>query len=509
MMGKGNCENSLSPSHVGAREMFAAGCHSLNPTGFVIPAERSERRDPSGKFRDGSRIASLSRGVQDDRFGWGRLVARYFRTCLFFAVFLALAPAPAAAFGAKQIAVAKGEDVWFAEDHTLPMLALTASLPAGSVYDSAGKAGLAGFATSLMDEGAGRLDSKAFHAALADRAIQLSIEPGRDYTVVTLTTLSANAGEAFRLLGLALAHPRFDADAVARVRAQTLQILKQQDEDPSEVATREFNRAFFAAHPYAHAVYGDAAGLGAVTRDDLKGFAAGHWVRAGLKIAVAGDIDPATLSGLVKSTFGPLGTAPPPLPPRPARQGAPGLHVVAMDVPQPNAIFALPGPLRGDPDFIPAYVANYVLGGGGFSSRLMADVRVKRGLTYDVSTEVATLRRAGVIEGTVATRSDAMRQTLAVVRDTMENFAAEGPTAQELADAKTYLTGSYPLAFSSDAGIAAQLGAFQRAGLPIGYVARRNDLINAVTLDDTRRVAKRWFDPRRLTVVVAGTLKGK
>jgi zinc protease len=327
--------------------------------------------------------------------------------------------------------------------------------------------------------------------------------------IVTVITLSANAKDAMRLLGMALVHPRFDADAVARVRAQMLQNLKQQDEDPAEVAARNFHLVFFGAHPYAHAADGDGPGLTAIKQADLKNFAATHWVRTGLKIAVAGDIDPATLTGLLKATFRPLGAAPPQTPPRTMRLGAPGLHVFAMDVPQPNAVFALPGLLRNDKDFIPAYVANYILGGGGFSSRLTAEVREKRGLTYDISTDVTTLRHAGIIEGTVATRSDAMTQTLAAVKDTMAKFAADGPTQQELTDAKTYLTGAYPLAFSSNAGIAAQLSVFQRSGLPIGYVANRNTMIDAVTLDDVKRVAKKWFDPKRLTIVVAGTIKDK
>ena len=231
--------------------------------------------------------------------------------------------------------------------------------------------------------------------------------------------------------------------------------------------------------------------------------------RSGLKIAVAGDVNGAALTDYLKSTFGPLGVKLPPMPPRIGKLGAPGVHAVAMDVPQPNAVFGIPGVMRGDRDFLPAYVANYILGGGGFASRLTTEVREKRGLTYDISTEMSDMRRAAVVEGLVATRADAMGETLQAVRDTMARFAADGPTVQELSDAKTYLTGSYPLAFSSNAGTASQLGAFQRAGLDVGYVARRNDLINAVTIDDVRRVARRLFDPGRLTVVVAGTMKNK
>jgi zinc protease len=177
-------------------------------------------------------------------------------------------------------------------------------------------------------------------------------------------------------------------------------------------------------------------------------------------------------------------------------------------VPQPTAIFGLPGILRSDKDFIPAYVANYILGGGGFSSRLMREVREKRGLTYGISTGLDTLRKAGLFAGQVATRANAMRQTIDVVRATMKDFAENGATDKELADAKTYITGSFPLALSSNAGIANQLGTFQRIGLPIDYIVKRNALINAVTLNDVKRVAKRLFSPEKLTIVIGGSLKG-
>jgi zinc protease len=428
---------------------------------------------------------------------------------LIAAVLFAFVPLSAFASGVKQVNVAKGEDVWFAEDHTLPMVAMVVAFPAGSVYDPAGKDGLASFAASLMDEGAGKLDSKAFNGALADKAIQLSVDADRDWTIVSLITLTANAKDAFKLLGSALAHPRFDADAIQRVRAQMIQNLRQQDEDPAQVVARDFYQVFFGPHPYAHAPDGDGPGITSINRNDLVNFAANHWVRNGVKIAVAGDVDTATLTALIKSTFGPLRASSPPPPPNPTRLGAPGLHAFKMDVPQPNAVFALPGLLRSNPDYLTAYVANYILGGGGFSSRLTAEVREKRGLTYDISTDVPALRKAGLIAGTVATRADAMNQTLAALRDTMTKFAADGPTAQELADAKTYLTGSYPLAFSSNTGIAGQLSTFQRAGMPVGYVAKRNSLINAVTLDDVKRVAKKYFDPKRMTIVVAGTMTDK
>ena len=420
--------------------------------------------------------------------------------------FLVAALAPASAASVKTLNAVKGAQAWFAEDHTVPMIALTASLPAGSAYDPSAKAGLAALAAYLLDEGAGNLDSAAFHTALAGRAIQLSVSPGRDSVTVSLAVLSSDAKEAFRLLGLALSRPRFDADAVSRVRAQMLQNLEEDEDNPESVAKKSFYSFYFGAYAYGHPPEGSTRGLAAIAPDDLRAFARTHWVRGGLRIAIVGDASAATAAALLRLAFGSLPEQAPPPPPAPARVGAPGLHVVEMDVPQPVAIFALPGLLRSDPDFLPGYVANYILGGGGFASRLTKEVREKRGLTYDVSTELVPYRRAGLLQGVVAARKDAMRQTVAVVRETMRKFAADGPTEQELADAKTYLNGSFPLAFASDAGLSAQLNYFQQLGLGIDYLDKRAGLIDAITLGEVRRVARRLCDPAKMTIVVAGSL---
>jgi zinc protease len=400
------------------------------------------------------------------------------------------------------------ESVWFEENHAVPMIAVSFSLPAGSAYDPQDKPGLAAFAAYLFNEGAGSLRSTAYQGELARRAIQLTLSPDRDYFTISLVTLSSNAKDAFRLLGVALAHPRFDSDAIARVRAQMLQTLAQEGEDPESVAARKFYATFFAGHPYGHEVIGTAAGLSAIRAADLKEFARTHWVRGGVKIAVAGDIDAASLSSMLAPVLAPLASAAPPAPTRDTKLSARGTTMMPMPVPQPTALFGLPGMLRNDPDYLAGYVANYIVGGGDFSSRLTNEVREKRGLTYGISTNFGEYRAAGYVIGQVATKRESMNESLAVIRETLSRYSAEGPTEQELADAKTYLTGSYPLAFSSNVGIASQLNSFQRDGLPIEYVSHRNSLINALTLADVRRAARRVFDPARMTVVVAGTAGG-
>ena len=415
-----------------------------------------------------------------------------------------LSPAVAGAVTVQTLDMGRSAQVWYVADHTLPMVSMTVAIPAGSAYDPQGKAGLAAFAAAMLNEGAGPYDSFGYQSALSGRAIHLAASPSRDWLIISVVTLKENAPDAFRLLGVALTKPHFDPDAIARVRAQILSGMQQDDEDPANVAAKVFFAKFFAGHPYAHAVDGDPASVAGITRADLVNFAREHWVRGGIHIAVSGDIDAASLKTLIASAFAAVPDRAPPQIPPVRHMGAPGVTVVPMPIPQPNIVFGLPGIGRSDRDFIPAYVANYILGGGGFSSRLTAEVREKRGLTYDVSTSIDTLRKAGFFAGQVATKAGSVGQTMSVIRDTMNTFAADGPTTKELADAKTYLTGSFPLSFSSNVGISGQLSAFQTAGLPVDYVQKRNDLINAVTADDVRRVAKRLFDASRLTVVIAG-----
>lgn len=414
---------------------------------------------------------------------------------------------PAEAAKVKPVAAVPGVVLWHVEDHTQPVIALSASFPAGAAYDPAGKSGMAALAAYLLNEGAGKMNADAFQEALAIHGIKLDVAPSRDTLTITLLTTTANAKEAFRLLGLALNKPRFDADAVTRVRLQMMQANDLGREDPYTVADIGFHSLYFGPFTYGRPVGGDTRGLASISAQDLRSFAKTHWVRGGLKIAVAGDISAAALVPLIKSTFADLPEEAPPLPPAPLRPGAPGLHILPMDVPQPSVVFGQAGLLRSDRDFIAGMIANYILGGAGSGSRLTRELRESRGLTYDIVTDLVPYRRAGVVIGTVATRKTAVRQTIALVKEVLRKYAADGPTAQELADAKQYINGSFPLSFTSNADIAAQLGAFQELGLPPDYLERRAALVNAVSLGDVRRVARRLYDPAKLTIVVAGSLK--
>jgi zinc protease len=424
---------------------------------------------------------------------------------LVVALFVTLAATAASALDVRQASGPQGVDVWLNEDHALPMIAVTLSLPAGSAYDPKGKEGVAALTSALLDEGGGDLSANAFKEALEARAIKLGANVDRDFSVITLITLTEHAPEAFRLLGLALQQPRFDPDPLVIARSQLIAAIQQEDEDPGAVATRVWFADYFKGHPYASPVRGTPKTLTALTREDVRAFAATHWVRGGAKVAVSGDITEAQLRTYLDALLGPLPAAAPPAIPGPAHVGAVGTRIVNANLPQPAAVFGIQGPRRLHPDFIPTYVANYIFGGGGFSSRLMNEVREKRGLTYGIDTGVSDYRAAGIIAGSVASDKARILTAIEVTKAEMARFQRDGATEAELADAKTYLTGSFPLSFDSNVKIVSVLGGFQRGGLPVDYVVKRNALIAAITLEDVNRVAKQYFDPSQLTVVIAGT----
>lgn len=410
---------------------------------------------------------------------------------------------PAQAVEVRALSAVKGAQVWLAEDHTVPVIAMSASLTAGSASDPAVKAGLAAMAAALLEEGAGRFDSA--RSSLDDHDIQLTADTDRDRLTVSLKVLPGDAKTAFRLLGLALSQPRFDYEAVTRLRLSMMQAIDLDREDPAATAWDMFHSFYFGPHPYGHALGGAKGSLAAISRDDLLAFVKTHWGRAGLKVAIAGDVSPAQATELVRSAFAalPMGNVAPP--PPPPMVGAPGLHVMEMEVAQSDAVFALPGLRRSDKDFLAALVANAILGGTE-NSRLSRELREKRGLTYDVSTDLVTYAKAGIWAGEVQTEPRDMRNTLAIVRETLRKFALEGPTRQEVADAKSYLSGSFALGFTSNEDIARTLVGFMENGLPIDYMNRHAGLVSAVSYDDVRRVAHRLFASERLTIVVAGKL---
>jgi zinc protease len=408
-----------------------------------------------------------------------------------------------------QRVAADGTEAWLVEDHANPIIAVRfAFRGSGAAADPRDKAGLARMASALLDEGAGDLDSQAFQGRLDDLAIRLGFDADLDNFGGFFETLTKHRDVAFELMRLALTQPRFDPDAIARIRGQLEAHLRSQEEDPDWVASRRLWATLFPNHPYGPPVEGTLDSLPRIDREDLRRFVTERLARDRLVLGVVGDITPAELAGLLRATFGVL----------PA-EGAPanvaeasanldgGVHIIDMDVPQSAVAFAQGGLKRDDPRFYSLTVLNQILGGGGLTSRLFDEVREKRGLVYSVSTGLVPLAHSALVLGGAGTANERVADTIRVIRDQWRRLSADGVGAAELADSKTYLTGSFPLRLSGSGRIAALLVSVQLDNLGIDYLDRRNALIEAITLEDVNTLARELLAPNKLTFIIVGDPK--
>ncbi len=411
--------------------------------------------------------------------------------------------APAAATDIERVVSPSGIEAWLVRDPTVPLVAMDFAFRGGTSQDPAGKEGLAGMVAGLLDEGAGDIDSRSFHERLENKAIELGFNAGRDQLTGSVRTLVEHKDEAFELLRLALTAPRFEQPDVDRVRNQVLSVLRRESMDPNIIAYRRWWAAAFANHPYGRPVRGTPESVAAITADDLRTYVRDMFARDTLKISIVGNIDAGEAGALVDKVFGQLPAKALHQPVADAGPQELGRRIVVdTDVPQSVVVIGGAGIARKDPDFMAAYVVNHILGGGTFSSRLYREVREVRGLAYSVYSMLVPLRHTALFMSSTATRTDRAAQTLDVVEKEIRRLAEDGPTADELAKAKSYLKGSYALNFDTSSKIASQLVAIQLDDLGIDYINKRNDLIEAVTLADVKRVAKRLLDAGLLVTVV-------
>lgn len=426
---------------------------------------------------------------------------------LAFVAFFSFASA-AQAVNIERIVSPAGIEAWLVRDAAVPLVSLSYAMPGGASQDPADKAGLANLTAETLDEGAGDLDSKAYHGRLENRAIELSFQVGRDYLHGTLRALNEHRTEAFDLLGLALSAPRFDAEAVERVRGQTLSVLRRDSTNPNSLASRRWWATAYPDHPYGRETRGSLETVPNITADDMRGYVRSTFARDGLKIAIVGDVDAKTAGELIDRAFARLPMKAELRLIQPTQPRGLGRRIVIdVDVPQAVVTFGAPGIARNDPDFMAAYVVNHILGGGSFSSRLYREVRERRGLAYGVYDSLVWFKHSAAFIGGTATRADRTGDALSIIEQEIKRMAEQGPTQEELDKAKSYLKGSYALGLDTSSKIAGQLVQIQIDNLGIDYMDRRDALIDAVTLEGAKRVAKRLFD-NGLLVTVAGRPKG-
>jgi zinc protease len=417
-------------------------------------------------------------------------------------VFLA-APA-VAAVDIQEVKTPGGITAWLVEEHSIPFVALEIRFRGGASLDAPGKRGAINLMTGLIEEGAGEMDSRAFAEAQEGLAARFGFDVGDDSLSVSARFLTENRDQAVDLLRLALTEPRFDQNAIDRVRAQVISIIRSDATDPEKIASRAFQAAAWGDHPYGSDLNGTVESVQALTRDDIVDARLRAMARDRVFVGVVGDITAAELAPLLDRLLGGLPATGAPMPPRATYQLEPGVTVIDWESPQSVAVFGHEGIALDDPDYFAAYVANEALGGGGFGSRLMEEVREKRGLTYGIGSYLLPMDLGELVLGQVASANERMAETLDVVRAEWARIAGEGLTEKELADAKTFLTGAYPLRFDGNDTIAGILVGMQMNGFPLDYAETRNQKVEAVTMEDVRRVAQRLYRPDALGVVVVG-----
>lgn len=412
-------------------------------------------------------------------------------------------------FKVDRIVSDTGIEAWLVEDHSLPVVTMKFAFAGGLIHDPQDKAGIAKLASILLDEGAGDIKSQAFQAQLTNNAIYMSFMPGRDAFMGSLRTTSEHKKLAFELLALALNKPRFDVDAIERMKNALAAEIKTNKGDPAWLSARTFNGIVFEGHYYSQPGGGTLSSLARITRNDLVDFVKNQFAQNLLSIVIVGDITKDEAHAMIAQVFGTL----PEKAERPVDKMAELVHagktvLLPIDTPQTYIAIAQPSISRTDKDWYTAQVMAYILGGGGFDSRLMHEVREKRGLTYGVFSTLLTQDYANVMQTTLSVGNAKTAEALTVIRDEFSRMAATKVSKQELADAKSFLIGALPLELTTTSDIADVLMSLRLSNLTPDELSIRAKRINAVSAGDVQDMAKRLLDPAQMTTILVGQPEG-
>lgn len=415
---------------------------------------------------------------------------------------------PAQAIEIQEVTSPEGHRAWLSEEHSIPFVSIEVIFAGGASLDPASKAGAISLMTDLLTEGAGDMDAQAYAEAVESLAGGVTFSAGRDSLTLSIRALSENRDQVIDLALMALNDPRFDQISLDRVRAQTVASLERAAQNPSTIAQQTYSTLGFAGHPYAIATAGSPNTVGALTIDDILAAHRAAFTRGRVVVGAAGDITAEELGAILDRLEGALPEPDRDLPAYRSFDAPAGVTVVAQPGPQSVIQFGHAGIPWNDDDFMPAYVMNQIFGGGGFSSRLMDQLREERGLTYGIYTALASYRFGDSYVGRFSTANESAGEAIELVRAQFRWLAEGGITQDDLERTQTYLTGAYPLRFDGNDSIASILASMQFQGFPVDYVNIRNDLIRAVTLEDIQRVATRLAAPEQLTFVVVGQPQG-
>ncbi len=402
---------------------------------------------------------------------------------------------------------ASGAKVLFVENHDIPMLDVAVTLQAGSSFDAPETSGLANLTHQLLDAGAGGLSEDQISRGMADVGAQFGGDFNPDSASISLRTLSSAAerDKALDIMARVLQHPEFPEAILAREKVRQIAALKEAETMPGSIAEKAFQKAVFGAHPYALPDTGEVGTVENITAQDLRDFYQSHYQAGHAVVAIMGDVTRAEAEAIAQQLTAQLPVSPDPSAlPNVAKKIAASELRIPHPASQSHILIGAPGIARGDPDYFPLLVGNYILGGGGFESRLMNEVREKRGLAYSVYSYFMPLKQPGPFQIGLQTRKDQADVALKLVRDTLANFISKGPTDRELLAAKQNIIGGFPLRIDSNRKILGYLSMIGFYGLPPTYLDDFTRNVDKVTVAQIRDAFARHIDPQAMATVIVG-----
>jgi zinc protease len=432
------------------------------------------------------------------------------RICLLFLFFVLVCPATASAGRmADREVLPNGMVLLHAERSALPIIRVVLAIKAGSITEPAEKAGLANLTADLLNEGTARRSSKEISDAIEFVGGELSTSGGSDYITVTLSVLKKDVDLGFDLLSDIVLNPVFSDEEIKRRKTVIKSFIIQQKEEPGIVASKAFKQAVFGDHPYGRPVEGTEESLDAITRRNIIDFHREYYVPNNAILSVVGDITKSELRSLLDRYFKGWAKKSIVEKPLPALEPVvtPTVIKIDKDLTQANIILGHLGIKRENPDYYAVSVMNYILGGGGFASRMMDNIRDNKGLSYDVHSFFSANKYGGNFQAGLQTKNRTANIAVDEILKEMERIRTEPVTDKELSDAKAYLTGSFPLRIDSNSKIASFLIAVEFYSLGLDYVDRYKNLIESVTKDGVLRVAKKYLNTKDYVLVLVGNMK--
>ncbi len=430
--------------------------------------------------------------------------------CLLFLFFIFFSPAVVSAGSmADKEVLPNGLVLLHAERSALPIVRVVLAIKAGSVVEPSEKAGLSNLTADMLNEGTARRSSREISDLIEFVGGELNTSGGEDYITVTLSVLKKDVDLGFDLLSDIVINPAFRDDEIKRRKAVIKSSILQQKEEPRVVASKAFRKAVYGDHPYGRPVEGTEDSLDAITRQDILDFHKEFYVPNNAILSVVGDITKEEVRSLLERYF--KGWAKKDIVKKPLKEPrhgtAPRVIKIDKDLTQTNIILGHLGMTRENPDYYAATVMNYILGGGGFASRLMDDIRDNKGLSYDVHSFFSANKYSGSFQAGLQTKNRTAHVAVGEILKEMERIRTEPVTDKELSDAKSYLTGSFPLRIDSSKKIANFLIAVEYYELGLDFVDRYKRLIESVTKDDVLRVANKYLDTKGYVLVMVGNMK--